>query len=117
MFRDCNVLHWLKEEWTFGPDSDYYDDLEWARWAGNEDWSDIELLAASEAREAWQCQDLDTRPLEQRPYAHPPFRAPCRRWQAVVDAHTAQELGKWDQQVHSSQEQHARAALKKQKRE
>ena len=30
---------------------------------------------------------------------------------------SAQELGKWDQQVHSSQEQHARAALKKQKRE
>jgi hypothetical protein len=52
MFRDCNVLHWLKEEWVFGPDSDYYDDLEVARWAGCEDWPDLEFKAVKEAREA-----------------------------------------------------------------
>lgn len=108
MFRDCNVLHWLKEERAYGPDSDYYDDLDEARWADCEDWPDLEYNAAMEAREAWQCEDLDTRALEQRPYAHPPFRAPCRRWQAVVDAHRTQEI--------EHLYQHAGAALKKQKR-
>ncbi len=117
MFRDCNVFYWAKEECLFGPDSDYYSDLDVARWAGNEDWPDLEFNAGMEAREAWVHKNLDTRPLEQRPDADPPFCAPCRRWQAVVDAHAAQELAKWRQRMHTWQEQHAGSAAKKQKRE
>jgi hypothetical protein len=52
MFCDCNVLHWAKEEWAFGPDSDFFDDLDGAHWAGFRQWSDAEFNAKIEAREA-----------------------------------------------------------------
>ena len=120
MFCDCNVLYWAKEEWAFGPDSEFYDNLDGARWAGSEDWPELESRKAMEAREAWLFMNLDTRPLEQRPdERRASFRspiAPSRRWQAVVDAHRAQELAKWNQrQLGWTQRQHAGAASKKQK--
>jgi hypothetical protein len=109
MFCDCNVLYWAKEEWTYGPDCDFYDALDAARWAGSDDWPELEFSSDIEAREAWLHMNLDTRPLEQRPDARrASFRspiAPSRRWQTVVDAHRAQELEKWIQR----QQQHAGA--------
>jgi len=114
MFYDCNVLYWLQEEWAFGPDSDFYDELDGAHWRGFTEWSDDKFNAAIDARKAWLSVDLDTRPLEQRP-DHVPRQALCKRLQAVVDAHRAQERKKWNQRMHSWQEQHT--ALKKQKRE
>jgi hypothetical protein len=65
--------------------------------------------------------NLDTRPLEQRTGCV----APSRSWQAVVNAHRAQQLAQWherlaewnkrQQQQQQQKEQHAGAASKKQK--
>jgi hypothetical protein len=125
MFCDGNVLYWAKEEWTYGPDAEYYDALDTVRWAGFIAWSDAEFHAAVEARKAYMYTNLDTRPLEQRPddraaSFRPPI-APCRRWQAVVNAHREQELAKWNErellQEHAGaakKQEHAGAASKKQ---
>ena len=117
MFCDCNALYWAMEEWREGPDSDYYDELDAVRWAGFLAWSDAEFDAAVDARQAWLFMALDTRPLEQRPdYRRASFRspiAPSRLWQARVAAHKSQEKQTLERQ--QEHEQHAGAALKKQK--
>jgi hypothetical protein len=101
--KGAQTFRLRQEEWDYGPDSDFYDDLDGARWAGFMNWSEAKFNAAVEARQAYMFTYLDARPLEQRPDDRAAsFRrpiAPSRQWQAVVEVHREQELAKFDQRV------------------
>jgi len=111
MFSDLNVLYHVKEELRDGPDADFHDRTDGARWEGFMAWSDAQFDAAVDAKHAYMFTHLDRRPLDQRPRwvaacTHPVQPPRPRRWHALVAAHAAQE---------PQEEQLAGAARKKQK--